>query len=126
MKQLWLGVAVLLVLLALGIWLTVAMDGLHGEIKQEMTQAAEAAIREDWATARTCAGKARDQWQRHRRFAAALLDHGPLEETDALFAELEVYDKRRMAADFAAVCALLAQQAEAMGESQHLTWWNFL
>lgn len=126
MKQLRLGAAILLLLLIFGIWLTFAMEGLHGELKQELTRASEAACREDWATARACAGRARDHWQRHRRFAAALLDHGPLEETDALFAELEVYDARSMAADFAAVCALLARQAEAMGESQRLSWWNFL
>ena len=94
-------------------------------MKQVMTRAAEAAVREDWVTARACAEKARERWQKHRRYAAALLDHGPLEETDALFAELEIYDKRSMAADFAAVCALLARQAEAMGESQRLSWWSF-
>ena len=126
MRKLYFGVAMLLLLLILGIWLTVSMNSLHGRIQEDMTRAAEAACREDWPAAREAAGNARELWQKRRRFAAALLDHGPLEETDALFAELEVYDKRGMAADFAAVCALLAQQAEAMGESQQLRWWNFL
>jgi hypothetical protein len=43
-----------------------------------------------------------------------------------LLDQLLVYADLRRTADFSAVCVELAALADAMLESQSLTWWNFL
>lgn len=126
MKQLRLGAGVLLALLAAGLWLSLSQTRLYDSLRQELTQAAAQALEEDWSGARAAEDRAREQWQKGRHFAAAFLDHAPLEEMDSLFAELAIYNARQAPTEYAAVCTLLAQQAEAMGESHRLTWWNFL
>ena len=126
MKQFWIGVVVLALLLAAGVGLTVIMDDLQGEISAKMTEAAACALEENWEKADLAAGAARAKWERSRKFVAAFADHGPLETADSLFSELTVYRKQQLPAEYAAVCLCLARQAEAIGESHSLRWWHVL
>ena len=51
-------------------------------------------------------------------------NHTPMEEIDALFAEVEVYAAAREETDFAAGCAALSRKMEAMGQAHGASWWN--
>ena len=51
-------------------------------------------------------------------------DHTPMEEIDALFAQVEVYAAAREETDFAAGCAALSRKVEAMGLAHGASWWN--
>ena len=126
MKRLWIGVAVLLVLLAVGIGLSYGMTVLHDDIRMELSNAAEAARQGDMEKALQRGDAAREVWERWRRFSASLADHEPLEEMDSLFHELELYGKLRLPVDYAAVCVRLAEISGAVSEAYSLTWWNFL
>lgn len=126
MKRLWIGVAILLVLLVCGIGFSMGMGKLHDSIHGRLMLAAEAAGRQDMAGARQQEGEARQIWRRWRCFSASLADHEPLEQIDSLFEELELYSELQLPLDYAAACVRLAEISRSVSESHSLTWWNFL
>lgn len=109
MKRLWVGILLLLVLLAGTLAVTVAMDRIYAP----MVEALEAGDLE----------AAEERYGRWRDLTAAFADHGPMEEMDALFARVEICkdDQERKA-----LCAELAQRAKAMSNAHSPTWWNLL
>ena len=126
MKRLWIGVGVLLVLLVLGIVVSGVMDAIHAPMAEQLQQAAQAAMAEDWPAALKAAARAQKNWKAQQRLVAAFADHTPMDEIEGLFAEMEIYAQAREKQHFAATCARLAQLAEAMGESHRVSWWNLL
>lgn len=126
MKRSWIGFILLLALLAGGIAATWGMDECHEPIARDLANAAETAVHGDWEQGEALMLRARDTWGRSRRFSACFADHTPMEEIDALFAEVEVYAAAREEADFAAGCAALSKKVEAMGQAHGATWWNLL
>ena len=126
MKRCWIGLGLLLVLLAGGLLVTWYMGSCHREIGAELEQAARYAQLGNWAEAADAAGDAYEDWQEEWRFSAAFADHEPMEEIDAMFAQLGTYLAARDAVSFSAVCRQLSSQLEAMGDAHGLTWWNLL
>lgn len=126
MKRLWIGIVVLTVLLAAGIGLSLGMANLHNALAEELSTASQAAVEKDWENAMVLASSARATWEKYRHLAASFTDHEPLEQMDSLFAELKVYEKLKLQADYAAVCTLLSELSKAIAESHTLKWWSFL
>lgn len=126
MRRLWIGVGFLIVMLAVGIALTVLFDRIHTPLSEDLRQASQLALAEDWEKATALAQQARAEWKQYREFIAAVADHEPLEKMEYLLDQLDVYAEARREADFSAVCVELAALADAMLESQSLSWWNFL
>ena len=126
MKRLWIGVGFLVVMLTLAIFLTALFDRIHTPLSEDLQKAADLAMVQDWEKATALTRQARADWLEHRELIAAVADHEPLEKMEYLLGELEVYAQMRRTADFSAVCVELAALADAMLESQSLTWWNFL
>ena len=126
MKRSWIGFGLLLVLLVIGLLVTWGMDRLHDPIARELEQAASHGLKEDWSKAIPAAADAKTRWEKGCHFAACFADHTPMEEIDALFAQMEIYAAAEENTDFAAACAELARKVEAMGEAHGLKWWNFL
>lgn len=125
MKRLWIGVGVLLVLLALGLGSTAVMEGIPGKLAEDMDKASEVAATQ-WEKAKSLADSAREEWDKYEHIIASLTDHEPLEELKGLFSELDIsrlWDDRE---HFAAVCARIASLAEAVSESHTPHWWNLL
>ena len=120
------GVILLLILLVAGIAVTCLFRHIHAPLSQALQEASDYALTEDWENANSLAQSAREQWERWRNFTAAVADHAPLEEMEALFSQLEIYRALQLHGEFAAVCAQLAQMAAAMEESQVLAWWTML
>lgn len=123
MKRLWIGVAVLIILLALGIILTAVFFAIHTPLSQTLSQAAVSAQRGDVENTAAAISQAQAQWDACRRFSAAVLDHRLLEEMEELFAQLEF---TKDLPTMAALCARLSSRAAEMAESQAITWWNLL
>lgn len=109
MKRLWVGIILLLILLAGTLAVTVAMDRIYAP----MVEALEAGDLE----------KAKERYGRWRDLTAAFADHGPMEEMDALFARAEICEDEQ---ERKALCAELAQRAKAMSNAHSPTWWNLL
>lgn len=126
MKRLWIGIAILVVLLGLSTGMSLALSGIHRELARELDEACRAAVAQDWVAADTHTAAAGEQWQKYRRFCASFTEHTPLEQMDSLFAQLNVCRKLVLPEDYALICSQLAQLARAIGESHGFTWWNFL
>lgn len=126
MNRLWLSLGVLLLVLAVGIAVTWGLDRIQTPISQDLAQAAEAARQADWDRATALAHRAEAAWQKSWHFGAAVTDHEPMEEIDALFGELSVWQGTRNAEEFAAGCARLSRLTRGIAESHRLNWWNFL
>ena len=126
MARFWLGVGILLTFLALGLWIAVAMDGIHQQISSTLEQAALQTLDGDLDTGIALVSQAHDRWERNWHAAAAVADHAPMDEIDSLFAQLQLYGTTRQATEFAAYCTRLSQLVTAMGEAHTLTWWNLL
>ena len=126
MKRLWLGAGLLLLFLLLGILLTFSFSRIHRPMADTLGSAAKQALEGQWEAACADARNARERWEKYRNFTAAVADHAPLEEMDALFSQIEVYIRMNWQGEFAALCMQLSQMAAAMEESQALTWWTLL
>lgn len=125
MKGLWLGCGILLILLGLVLGVQRGMERIYTPMENMLSQAGEAALAGDWDTAGELAEKAQQRWDTYRSMTAAVADHDPMDELDMLFEQLPAYCREQETADFAAACAAAAYMAQAMGEAQKLTWWNF-
>lgn len=126
MKHFWLGVALLVLFFALGIWVSVVMDDVHTEISQTLDQAAQATLSGELEQGISLARQAKIAWEKNWRGTAAVADHSPMDEIDSLFSEMEVYAKTREEPHFAACCTQLSKLVLAVGEAHSLNWWNFL
>lgn len=126
MKRGWIGLALLVALLASSLFAAEMMEEFHEDGAKKLTRASAYALEDNWAPARELAFQAMKQWQEHREFTAAFADHEPMEDVDCLFAELPVYAREEDAAHFAATCAELAKRLEAVSNAHSFLWWNVL
>jgi len=126
MKRMWIGIGILLALLAMGIALTTAFNSLHLPLAHKLNAAAEAALAGDWDTAEQSTRQCREHWDSCRRLTASFADHEPLEEMDGLLAQLEIWLWLREPEEFAVTAAEISSLARAIAEAQSLTWWSLL
>ncbi len=126
MKRMYFGLGLLTVLLSVAILLTMVFVRLHDPLPEALERAQNAALAGDWEEAAAVTEKVHKQWKRFCHFTAAVADHEPMEEMDAMFARLEVLCRMHQADEFVSDCAELAKMAQAMTESQKLVWWNLL
>ena len=126
MKRGWIGVGLLTVILILGLLTSTWMGKTHNRIAAELDRAAGFAMAENWDQAAVYAQKAKNHWQQHWHFSAAFADHEPMENIDGMLAQLTALASARDRVTFAALCAQLSRQMEAMGEAHSPNWWNFL
>ena len=126
MKRFFIGV-MLLVLLFLGGLLTAGV--LHADfepIAAQLRQASREAEAGNRAQADLLSRLAREKWEACWKRTAVFTDHGPMEQIDGLFAQLEVYRNEGNRAAFSAICLRLALEISELGEDHRLNWWNFL
>lgn len=126
LKRLWFGVGLLTVILVLGILLSGVMERSNKECSALLHRAADSALEENWETAGNFLETAKEKWQKNWAVIAALADHQPMDEIDALFAELETYALSRDAVNFGGTGTHLASLLDAMSRSHKFTLWNFL
>lgn len=126
MKRFWIGLGLLLGILAVGLWTTGEMGRIHTAISVSLMRSVQAAQAGQWSEADEFAANAAEGWEDSWHFSAALADHTVLDEIDGLFAQTEVYRKNRNAVAYAASCARLARYIDALQEGHKLSWWNLL
>lgn len=126
MGRFWVGVGLLVLFLALGVWVACTMDDVHQNIAQTLDQASAQTVSGNLDAGQALVRQARSDWEAHWNRTASVADHAPMDEIDALFAQLEVYGQTGQAGNFAAYCAHLAKLVAAVGEAHSLTWWNLM
>ena len=126
MGRLWIGIGILVILLAMGIGLLWGSTVFFEEFSEEMEQAGALAMAGNWTDAEKRVAQSKAQWEHWRNVWSAFTDHEPMEQMQNLFSQLEVYRQRQLEVDFAAICSNLANVAEAIQESHGLKWWSIL
>lgn len=126
MKRGWLGLGILVFFLVLGLTVGSWMDRCHASTGQWLEEAAEKTLSGDWEAGTALAEDAKQKWQQQWRYTAIVADHTPMEEIDALFAEMEVYSRCQEMPHFVACCKELAQQITAVAQAHTFSWWNIL
>ena len=126
MKRIWIGIVLLAVLLWAGFRTSDFMAQTHVPIVQDVRRAGDLALEEQWGTAQAFAKRGRDRWEKKRPVTAAIADHEPMDEIDALFAQLDTYAKVEDEIYYCALCVHLASLLEAVSQSHSLTWWNLM
>ena len=120
------GLVLLVSLLLTGLYTSLEMSRSHRDISRLLEDSAWYALSGDWEQARTAAAAAEESWESHRNLSCMLSDHTPMEQADALFARIGLYSAARENTEFAAACAELSRQIQAMGDAHRLTWQNLL
>lgn len=126
MKRLWIGVALLVVMLAGSVAMMLLSHRFYRNFSDTLESAADAALSENWSAAEALTRQATQQWQRHRRFLASFTDHEPVEDVQLLLSRLVLFQNAQLAVDFADTCKSLAHLSEAIDESHSLNWWSVL
>ena len=122
----WFGAAVLVVFLILGFVTAEAMDKAHRPACDLLIQAADMTLDGDFDGAIPLAMEAKSRWERAWNGTATVADHSPMDDVDALFAEMVTYAESGEQPHFAACCRELAQRVEAVSEAHRFSWWNVL
>jgi len=126
MKQLWWGIALLIILLAGSIFLGNRLAESGEQPLRDLDRAASAAAEGSWGKASALVLRAEKHWHSHRKLAAVLSSHDPLEQVDAAFAQLNTYAAAKDPVQFRALCAVLGQELTALYQSGLFRWWNLL
>ena len=122
----WLGAGILAVFLVLGLVIAAAGSNAHMPTGALLEQAAENTVAGDFEGGVAMGLEAKERWDRQWNGTAAIADHSPMDEVDALFAEMEIYAKTGEQPHFAACCKELAQRIQAVADAHRFSWWNIL
>ena len=122
----WFGAGILAVFLVLGLILSGVTDKVQLPTGELLEQAAEKTLVGDFEEGIALGMEARSQWEQQWKFTAAIADHSPMDDVDALFAEMEVYARTGEEPHFAACCKELSQRLEAIADAHRFSWWNVL
>ena len=125
-KRFYLGVGILVVFLLLGLFVAWGMEQISGRAATLLAQAEEAILSGSVQTAEALAGQAKRIWEKGWCTIALAADHGPMDEIDGLFAQMDFFVKNGNRAELGACCARLAELVEAVSDAHALTWWNIL
>ena len=116
MKRMWIGAAILALLLAAGLLVGEVMENRMSPGAETLRRAAEAARAEEWDQAAELADAVRADWERTRWLAEILATHENLEQIEISFGQLDSYARTDGAA-YSALCDTLASQLEALGKA---------
>ena len=120
MKRCWLGGALLLLLLLAGLWSSRGMEKFCQSLSRDMLRAAELAG-EDREAALIIVNQVRQQWERRRKLAAVISDHGPMEQIEE---NLRLLTRAAEEENFRETCLRLSSQLEALGSGQRFSLEN--
>lgn len=125
-KRFYLGLAILVLLLALGIGTTAIMQTIHEPVADALYQAADLALEDNLNGALLLSQKAYARWQKYHSLTASFADHSPMDDTDTLFQEMLVYGKTGEIPHYVACCRQLAVLAQAMYDAHVFSLKNLL
>ena len=125
MKRVWIGGALLAVLLTVGVLAGWAMDRGLCPGAEKLKQAGELATAGRWEAAEEMLDDVEDIWEDRQWLVTALYDHEIVDDIDAALAQLEVYCDAKDALAFRALCRSLAENMEAAGKAHNGSVENF-
>ena len=102
------------------------LDDYKRWLEADLEDAALWAMRDEWGRAEAHTARAKKNWAKNRPMTASVADHEPMDEIDALFAELEIFAARQDQISYASLCVHLTEALKALSEEHRLYWWNLL
>ena len=124
MKRSRFGALLLAGLLAAGLFSNSLIHRWHEPVSQYARRASELAADGNWEGANVLIRQARQRWERHWHISAAISNHRPMEEVDALFDELAVYSQYRDTVNYAAACCRIIREIDVISGDNDVNWWN--
>lgn len=112
MKYLWIGIAILAVLLVVCISVNEMLTEATEAVQSELQIAAQYGAEKDFTLAAAHAKKAADEWDTHLRFFASVLCHDETDEITAGLAELQVVEDAEFLQTVSTLLARLSHIAE--------------
>ena len=125
MKRMWIGAAILAILLTVGLLVGEVMAERTAPGAEKLRQAAQYARAEEWEQAEELAGEVQTDWERIKWLAEILATHENLEQIEISFGQLDSYARTDGAA-YSALCDTLANQLEALGKAHGCSLGNLL
>lgn len=126
MRRFWIGVALLFLMLAGSIVMLLLSHRFYDNFSDTLDAAADAALSENWSDAEALTRQTTRHWRHYRRFLASFTDHEPIEQVELLLSRLMLFQKARLAVEFADACESLSLLSKAIDESHSLKWWSVL
>lgn len=126
MSRFRIGIALLLILPALGILTQGVLQKTGLPLAARVERAADGCQAGRWDLALEDFDRARADWESRRNIAAALADHAPLEDIDALFAQAGRAAAGFEETEFLCAAAELGVRLRALAQSHSLRWWSLL
>ena len=126
MKRFLLGLGLLVLFLALGLVVSMAMDSAHLEIAEDLETASSLVLEESFSQGWALAKKAQLRWKDCWKWTAAVADHAPMDEIDGLFAQLTAFETEEEKVHYAAICSQLAKLVQAMAQAHSFSLENIL
>ena len=120
------GPVLLLVLLLAGLLGSWYPSRQQETVARQLEDSQWLALSGQWQQAREQAQQAESDWDSRRKLWAALNDHRPMDEIDALFGQLKAWAAAGNREEFAQTCGELARRIHTMSQGQQLHWWNVL
>ena len=120
MNRLWLGVALLVLFLLLGIFTAWYLR----DLEASLAEALESAIAYAGGAGEKYLRQAQGIWMDCRHRLSAICDHEPLEEIESLLARAAAFSRPEDRKEFSAICQELLQRLHALTNTQTLRWWN--
>lgn len=116
-KRFLFGVLLLLLVLLFSMGVAFGMRAIHRPAEEALSHASQLALQGDMDTALSLAQNAHSRWLRYKNITAAFADHTPMDDTERLFREMEIYAQTGETPHFSACCSELAAMVRAMYET---------
>lgn len=123
MKRMWLGGALLAVVLAAGLLAGAVLEKEFSPGADQLRRAEAAAMAGNWTQAAALTADVREHWDSSRGLVQILNSHDELDRIEILFAQLEACQGRDRIT-YGTLCAALAEELESLSKAHSLTWEN--
>lgn len=120
------GAALLIGLLALGLFSNLWAFRRYSSLAEELTRVETLALEQDWEASSGIAEGAEEVWRKYRPVTAALVDHETVLRVDSLFRQLRFALGQKNMDNVGDLCAQICQELEAMAGEHSLSWENIL
>ena len=124
-RRFYLGVAILLALLVLGIFSGIWVNQASQQVVHCLTQAEESVRNGNPSEALVYSQQAQMLWNSTWNRVAVVADHTSMDEIDGLFAQMAYYAQADVSL-FGAGCARVRELVSAVSDGHQFTWWNLL
>ena len=125
-RRLLVGLIILTLVFALAVGAAIGMKAIHAPGEASLTKAAQLALAGQMEQAIPLAEDAYSRWQKYCGITAAFADHNPMDDTERLFREMQVYAQAGEAPHFAACCTELSAMLKAIYEAHGFSLKNVL